>query len=47
MRFKTIAQNPYQTPRSLIFEGAFGCGESTCVRILAGTFLEVWFLSTS
>ena len=44
---KAIAQNPDQTPRSLIFEGAFGCGKSTCARILAGAFLEVWFLSTS
>jgi len=44
---ETIAQNPDEAARSLIFLGAFGCGKSTCARILVGAFLEVLFLSTS
>ncbi len=32
---KAIAQNPDMAPHSLIFQGAFGTGKSTCARILA------------
>jgi len=32
---KAISKTPETAPRSLIFQGAFGCGKSTCARILA------------
>lgn len=32
---KAISQNPETAPRSLIFQGSFGCGKSTCARIFA------------
>ena len=32
---KSIAKNPKDAPKTLILEGEFGCGKTTCARVLA------------